>query len=170
MTSILLTLLLLGTDPAADVRVPDAEQLVGAPRGAALAGDALDRRTEEVASEIRCPVCQGLSVAASPSEMAVNMKTQVRALLARGYSEEQIEAYFAKSYGEFALLRPKFQGVNVLVWLLPLAALVAGIVVLQRTVRRLTSNDEIKQETVPPDLEEDPYLARVSELLKEGTR
>ena len=63
----------------------DPAFVVGAPKGPPLAGTALDARTEEVGALLRCPVCQGLSVADSPATMASNMKAQVRELLAAGY-------------------------------------------------------------------------------------
>jgi cytochrome c-type biogenesis protein CcmH len=118
-------------------RVPDAAQFVGAPKGLPMAGDALSAQTTEVAGMLRCPVCQGLSVADSPSAMAVNMKEQVRELLARGYTQEQILSYFERSYGQFVLLKPKFQGVNALVWILPIAALILGAVIVATKARRL---------------------------------
>lgn len=120
-----------------EVNVPDAEQLVGAPAGQALQDPELTVRTQSVASGIRCPVCQGLSIADSPSEMAVNMKHQVRSLLARGYTRPQIERYFELSYGQFILLQPRFHGVNALVWIFPLLALATGAVIVVVTMRRL---------------------------------
>ena len=104
----------------------DPAFVVGAPKGKPLDGKALDTRTEEVGELLRCPVCQGLSVAASPSSMAANMKAEVRSLLAAGYTEEQVLAYFERSYGEFVRLRPTLRGVNWVVWLGPVAALLAG--------------------------------------------
>ena len=121
-------------------------------------GDELARQTQEIASRLRCPVCQGLSVADSPSEMAVNMKTEVRNMLARGYTREQIEAHFVRSYGEFVLLAPKFEGVNALVWILPIAALLVGAFVVRMTLRRLAA--------APRPRNDDPDLARVRELVK----
>jgi cytochrome c-type biogenesis protein CcmH len=157
-----LALLLLFALPllAQEVKVPDAEQFVGKPEGAALSGAQLDTRTNEVAGLLRCPVCQGMSVADSPSEMAVNMKHQVRELLARGYSQEQILRYFERSYGQFVLLRPKFQGVNALVWILPVAALLGGAWVIFSMLSK-------KSAAAPPPpaiADEDPYLAQVREL------
>ena len=70
----------------------DPATVVGAPKGRPLAGDALTARTEDVASLLRCPVCQGLSVADSPATMAVNMKVEVRELLAKGYDQDQVLA------------------------------------------------------------------------------
>jgi len=107
-----------------------------APRGAPLHGAELELRTHAIAAEIRCPVCQGLSIADSPSEMAINMKAEVRDLVARGYSQEQINRYFERSYGQFVLLRPKFGGVNALVWILPIAALFAGALIVMLTLRK----------------------------------
>ncbi len=47
------------------------------------------RRPRDVAALLRCPVCQGLSVADSPATMAQNMKAQVRELLAAGYDQRR---------------------------------------------------------------------------------
>jgi cytochrome c-type biogenesis protein CcmH len=141
------------------VKVPDIAE---APKGVPIAGAMLDQRTNEVASLLRCPVCQGLSVADSPSTMAQDMKHQVREFLARGYTQEQILAYFEKSYGQFVLLKPKFTGVSTLVWLLPVAALIFGAVVVLSKAKQLEKGPE---ETAVA-AEEDPYLARVRELVE----
>ena len=65
-------------------------------------------------------------MADSPATMAVSMKAQVKELLAQGYDQEQILAYFENSYGEFVRLEPPLRGVNWLVWLGPVLALAAG--------------------------------------------
>ncbi len=155
------------------LQVPDAQQFVGAPKGQPLTGDALALETHRVGSLLRCPVCQGMSVADSPSEMAVNMKHQVRELIARGYTEEQILKYFELSYGQFVLLKPKFEGVTGMVWVLPVLALLLGGVVVFFTLRRLEKGPASKAEPVLPAADggppaaavEDPYLARVRELV-----
>ena len=143
---------------------PDASIFVGPPQGRPLGGAALEVKTHEIAALLRCPVCQGMAVADSPAEMALNMKRQVHELLARGYTQEQILDYFERSYGEFVLLKPRFRGVNALVWTLPILALALGAVVVVTKVRRLekpTTNNE--QRTT----EDDPYLARVRDLVGE---
>jgi cytochrome c-type biogenesis protein CcmH len=141
----------------------EPSQVVGSPRGRPLAGPALDARTEEVAGLLRCPVCQGLSVADSPATMAVNMKAQVKDLLAQGYDQEQILAYFERSYGEFVRLEPPLRGVNWLVWLGPLLALAAGAAVVAWTLRsrRQSAPAEPAAPLPGPDtLPDDPELAR----------
>ena len=154
ITAVLLLLL--------QMNVPDAASLVGQPKGAPLVGAELDRRTHEVGSLVRCPVCQGMSVADSPSEMAVNMKAQVRELLARGYTEQQILDYFELSYGQFVLLRPKFEGVTAAVWIIPVLALLAGIGITVVILKRLGGKAVAAPISKPVS---DPYLARVRELV-----
>ncbi len=142
-------------------QVPDAVDCAGAPQGTPITGQQLTQRTNEVSALLRCPVCQGMAVADSPAEMAVNMKAQVYELLARGYTEEQILKCFELSYGQFVLLRPKFEGVNRLVWLLPVGALVLGVAVVFFKLRKL----EAGAGTPPPTPTDDPYLARVRDLV-----
>src|SRR6185295_5186397 len=84
---------------------------------------------------LRCPVCQGLSVADSPSTMASNMRAQVRELLAAGYDQDQVLAYYERSYGEFVRLQPSLHGVNWLVWLAPVAGLLLGGAVIAWALR-----------------------------------
>jgi cytochrome c-type biogenesis protein CcmH len=113
---------------------------IDAPRSRPLAGPELDARTNDIGGLLRCPVCQGLSVADSPSSMARNMKAEVREKLAAGYDQEQILAYFERSYGEFVRLDPPMRGVNWLVWFGPLGVLVAGAGVVAWAVKRSSRN------------------------------
>ena len=160
---IVATLLLL-----LQLKVPDAAQFVGEPKGKPVPAAQLEDRTNEVGALLRCPVCQGMSVADSKAEMAVNMKGQVRELLQRGYTEEQILRYFELSYGQFVLLEPKFEGVNTLVWLLPLGALLIGAVVVFIVLRKLKAPPPPTAHRPPPTPEDDPYLARVRDLVGKG--
>jgi cytochrome c-type biogenesis protein CcmH len=108
------------------------QQRIGEPAGPALTGEPLEARTEEVSALMRCPVCQGLSVADSPTPLAAAMKNEVRELLAAGYSREQVLEYFEQSYGEFVLLAPHARGFNLTVWLAPLALLLVGLALILR--------------------------------------
>jgi len=101
---------------------------------------ALERRTRELASQLRCPVCQGLSIQDSPTELAQDMKAVVREQLAQGKSEEEVTAYFVEKYGEWILLQPKAEGFNLTVYLLPVFSLVLGGGVVAMGIRRWTRN------------------------------
>ncbi len=105
----------------------DPSDLIGAPAGPPLAGEPLREQTHAVAKLLRCPTCQGLSVADSRAESALAMRAEVEALVAQGYDAEQVLLYFEASYGEFIRLEPKFEGVNVLVWAAPVLLLLVGV-------------------------------------------
>ena len=92
----------------------------------------------EVAVQLRCVVCQNLSVADSPSEMASQMRAIIRERLAAGESPAEVQRYFVERYGEWILLAPPRRGFNLLVWLLPLAAVLAGLAAAALLIRRWT--------------------------------
>lgn len=161
-----LLLLLTVAPPASPDRpmaaTPNARDILGPPAGAGLSGEALERETQRVASLLRCPVCQGLSVADSPAAMALNMKRQVRDLLSWGYSRDQVLRYFEASYGQFVRLEPPRRGINWLVWLGPALALLAGAAVVVLAMRRLRPRPAAGPVNSDPDLE--PYLEQARDM------
>jgi cytochrome c-type biogenesis protein CcmH len=98
-----------------------------------------------------------MSVADSPSTVALDMKQQVRDLLARGYNQDQILNYFEGSYGQFVLLKPK----NPIVWILPVVVLLVGAVLVVVTLRRISTPTGDR-----PTANDNAYLDRVRELVE----
>lgn len=92
---------------------------------AALA-DELDDRVRQIAKQLQCPVCESVSVADSPSELATQMRAVIRARLEAGDSEEQIVRYFVERYGDGVLVEPPRRGLGLAVWWAPVLALLAG--------------------------------------------
>lgn len=90
----------------------------------------------QIAAELRCVVCQNLSVADSPSEMANQMRGIIRERLQAGDTPEQVVAYFVDKYGEWILLSPRPRGFNLLVWVLPFAGIAVGLVSVLLLARR----------------------------------
>jgi cytochrome c-type biogenesis protein CcmH len=123
---------------------------IGPASGPALSGEALATRTETLASEIRCPVCQGQSVQASTSEAARNMKSQIEALVAAGYSDDEVLRYFEASYGEFIRMMPRAEGFNLLVWLIPGLAMLLGALATWQVIMRLGGRRS-RQSSEPDD-------------------
>lgn len=167
LAGLCLLLPLAGTSKAQtpSLGVTNARQIVGEPKRPKLTGTALEAETKRVALLLRCPVCQGLSVFESPSSMALNMREQVRELVAAGYDEEQVLRYFERSYGEFVRLEPPLRGVNWLVWGAPVAGLLLGGVVVKWALRKPktgTATNTIT--TLDDDPELQSYLLRVREL------
>ena len=96
-------------------------------------------RAEAIAADLRCPVCQGLSIADSHSETADSIKEDIRRRVDAGESDAAIKRHYVDSYGEWILLRPKASGVGALVWILPVGALLlagGGLALAFRRWRR----------------------------------
>lgn len=134
--------------------------LPGFARAAAPAD--LEDRVREIASEIRCVVCQNLSVADSPSDLAKEMRNLVRELVQQGKSPKEIQDYFVSRYGEFVLLSPPKRGFNLLVWVLPFLAIGVGAGVVYLVVRRWTESSVTGRPSVDP-----AYAERVRRELEE---
>jgi len=105
--------------------------LSGAARGApAPARPVSEAEVHEIAGGLRCVVCQNLSVADSPSEMARQMRAIVRERLEAGESPAQVVQYFVDRYGDWILLSPRRSGFTLLVWLAPLVAVALGFAIV----------------------------------------
>lgn len=103
------------------------------------ADSALDAQVASVASTLRCPVCQGESIQDSPAELAQEMRAVVRDQLRAGKTPDEIRAYFVSRYGEWILLEPKMTGLNILLYVFPVALVIGGLVGVVVLVRRWTS-------------------------------
>jgi cytochrome c-type biogenesis protein CcmH len=113
-----------------------AALLVLALVGGAGAAPVAEDQVNTLASQLRCVVCQNLSVADSPSEMARQMRELIRERLAAGDTPEQVKAYFVQRYGEWVLLSPPAHGLNLVLWIAPFGAVVVGLGVVAALVRR----------------------------------
>ena len=91
-------------------------------------GDATPQdRVQALGSSIKCPVCQGEAIADSPSETATAMMEVVAEKVDEGLSDDQIFEFFRARYGDGILLDPPFGGRTLALWLLPVAAVGAGV-------------------------------------------
>jgi len=163
---LLLTLFARAADPGAPtdpmVKDEDAGQpLSEPPDGAPPTQDVVDARTQVLADQLRCPVCQGLSVAASPSEAARAMRERIRELVAQGYGDEQIVDYFVDRYGTWILLAPPKQGFSWVLWGAPAAGVGLGLLwVLSRFGARQQAAPSTTPDR-PRAREDDPYRAAI---------
>lgn len=90
----------------------------------------IDAHADRLGRKIRCPVCRGVSVAESPSEMAKQMMAQIKRELQAGKRDDEILNYFEDRYGEWIRLEPKPSGINLFVWILPLLFTIGGAVTI----------------------------------------
>jgi cytochrome c-type biogenesis protein CcmH/NrfF len=86
----------------------------------------IDRQTREISAQLRCVVCQGLSLQDSPSQLAQEMRGIVREKLEEGMTPPEVKAWFVEKYGEWVLLEPEPRGFNLVVYIMPIAMLLGG--------------------------------------------
>ena len=129
---------------------------------------AQETRAQAIGRTIRCPVCQGLPITESPSELSQSMLRDLRGQVAAGRSDDQISGYFAARYGDTVLLDPPRRGVNLLLWIGPLLALLLGASWLLSYLRRERGTAVVPESAEAPPEESDEYLERVrAELARE---
>ena len=113
--------------------------IIGAlwPRGEAVETEA--QRVEQVASRIRCPFCNGESIAEATSQVARDLEVVIGEQVAAGKTDDEIFDFFAARYGESLLLDPPLLGWGWALWALPLIALGGGVFGISRRKRRSMS-------------------------------
>lgn len=94
-----------------------------------------DARFRALLPDLRCLVCQNESLAESRAPLALDLKHEVRGLVASGRSNAEVKQYLVDRYGDFVLFRPPFDARTWALWLGPFALVVLGLVVLLRQLR-----------------------------------
>ncbi|KRB50184.1 cytochrome C [Rhizobium sp. Root708] len=103
-----------------------------------LADPALEARARTISAELRCMVCQNQSIDDSNAELAKDLRLLVRERITDGDSDEQVMSYIVSRYGEFVLLRPRFEAKTLMLWGAPLVLFVVGGISLLVFARRRT--------------------------------
>jgi cytochrome c-type biogenesis protein CcmH len=93
------------------------------------------RREVQLASKLRCLVCQNQSIADSHAGLAVDLRRQIREQIAAGKSDAEIVNFMTDRYGDFVLYEPPFKVTTLLLWLGPLLLLGIGAFVVVRVIR-----------------------------------
>ena len=125
----------------------------------------LETRARALSRELRCMVCQNQSIDDSDAPLARDLRLLVRERLKAGDSNTQVLDFLVARYGEFVLLRPRFEWHTALLWLAPLGILGAGAVTLLLAVRRRRGGTPAES-GVPLSAAEQ---ARIAELMKPGS-
>lgn len=86
----------------------------------------LEARAVALQRELRCVVCQGESLDESNAPLAADLRRLIRAMIAKGESDRQIENYLVARYGDFVLMKPPLAPETYLLWFGPLVVLMIG--------------------------------------------
>ncbi|MBU3639940.1 MULTISPECIES: cytochrome c-type biogenesis protein [unclassified Polynucleobacter] len=108
---------------------------------APLADDPVtEQRLISISEEMRCLVCQNESLAGSRSDLANDLRREIRILIKEGKSDDQIRSFMVERYGDFVLYRPPVKPVTWLLWIGPFVILGLGIAGLLIYLRRRNSS------------------------------
>src|ERR1700757_2793732 len=125
MMTVLVALMLLAW-PAAHAVQPDE----------IMSDPAKEARARELSRGVRCMGCQNQSIDDSEAPLARDLRLLVRERIAAGDSNAQVLDFLVARYGEFVLLKPRFEGETLLLWLVPPLVLFGGSVALLMHTRR----------------------------------
>jgi cytochrome c-type biogenesis protein CcmH len=134
----------------------------------------LDQRVQNVASQLKCPVCQGESVADSQATIAQQMRQVIRDQLQSGKSEQDVVQYFIRSYGDQIVWLPPWQGFSLLAWLIPIVFFLGGAVLVCIVLHGWRSgsvvaekNDRASKDEILLDADLERYRAQLEAELAE---
>jgi cytochrome c-type biogenesis protein CcmH len=116
----------------------------------AAADPVLEARMLKITAELRCLVCQNQTIADSHADLAIDLRQQVRELLQKGMTDQQITDYMTDRYGDFVLYRPPFKSTTVLLWAGPGVMLVGGLLVLVLVLRKRSRMPEDRFDAEEP--------------------
>lgn len=121
---------------------------------------AIEQRMVNLATDLRCLVCQNESLAGSHAELAEDLRKEIRVQMKAGKNDKEVIEYLTERYGDFVLYRPPFKPVTYLLWLGPLLFLgIGGTVWFLALKKRRTLKD------IPVD---DKQLAAAAKLLEDN--
>ena len=130
----------------------------------------LDARANSINKSLICPVCPGETIDQAQVELARQMRTIVREKLADGWTRDQTLQFFVDRYGDGVLAAPPKSGFNLVVWVVPLAAVIAAVgtvMLVIRAMRRssVTAREDGRKDGPPAEAGLEPYLSLVDQEL-----
>jgi cytochrome c-type biogenesis protein CcmH len=121
------------------------------------ANPAMEARMMVMAAELRCLVCQNQTIADSHADLAVDLRNQIRDMMGKGQTDEQIRDYMTARYGDFVLYKPPFKPTTALLWVGPpllLLVALAGLFLMLRARQR--ASPEAFDPDTPDELADGP--------------
>ena len=127
-----------------------------------MSDPAKETRARDLSRELRCMVCQNQSIDDSEAPLARDLRLLVRERIAAGDSDTQVIDFLVVRYGEFVLLKPRFNPHTLVLWLLPpLAVMGGGLALWTYCRRRSKSADTEDQGLLKLTADEEARLERL---------
>ena len=122
-----------------------------------------EARLKHLAVELRCLVCQNQTLADSNAPLAEDLRREVREMIAKNMSDQEIIDFLVQRYGDFVLYRPPWKMTTTLLWIGPFLLLVGGAITLVMALRR-------RGRTLTDSAVTDEEHRRVEQLLSQGVK
>lgn len=104
---------------------------VAAKEAAPMAADPeVERKTMEISHELRCLVCQNQTIADSNAPLAVDLRREVREMVAQGMDQKEVVEFMENRYGDFVRYMPSFKASTALLWIGPFLLMVGAVAIL----------------------------------------
>ena len=131
-------------------------------------------RINQIARQMNCPTCVGVNLADCRTQTCLQWRGQIADLIQEGYSDQEVLDYFSTQYGDRVLLDPPKHGSTLVLWVLPIVALLAGGGWLAYTLRGWKKAEEapatasmpVTSSTSPPNDVSEDYLHQVEKDLE----
>lgn len=118
----------------------------------------------EVAGELYCPLCSGLTVDVCELEVCDDMREVIQERLDAGENPEEIKSYFVEQYGQKVLGKPSTEGFHLTAWIMPFIGLLAAAMALLFWLRNRSTS--ALQPITPQSAPLDDYQARLEQELQ----
>lgn len=105
---------------------------------------AQEMRYRSLINEIRCPVCQGQSIGGSNAGLAKDLREQVRKMIVKGNSNDEIRQFMVDRYGDFVVFKPPVNKNTFLLWYVPFAFLALGLFFFIRSLLNKKKTEKIQ--------------------------
>lgn len=112
--------------------------------GEMLDDPVLEERARDLSKGLRCLVCRNESIDESHAELARDLRILVRERLVEGDSDEEVIDFLVSRYGEYVLLTPQANGVNLILWIAGPVLLLGGLAIAFTYLRRRGDGDTPK--------------------------
>lgn len=125
-----------------------------------------DDQINAIAGELYCPVCENVPLDVCGTQACEQWRGLIREKLAQGYTKEEIKQYFVDQYGDRVLAAPPAKGFNILVYIVPPLAILAGIYSFYRILITGKKTVEPQQKIAIPSSDQEEFLSLLEEELK----
>lgn len=117
----------------------------------AQGGEPTDDEINDIAKGLYCPVCPNTPLDVCETQACQDWREEIKLQLSEGWTKEEITDYFVEQYGERVLAEPQRSGFTSMVWILPVVAVLLGLVVVVQALRSWKAGSQATAVTAAPN-------------------